>query len=144
QRAPVCHWQLNYGSTMIASGLISSPQLPLQNSRSWIAATPELERLAAWLKERQHEGAAALLDLREMLYDCSTSSGGSAMLLRFRITLAAVFALSFCFPHKLTSQAVYGSIVGTVQDPSGAAIAGAKVTIRNLERDVANETTTNE
>jgi Carboxypeptidase regulatory-like domain len=63
---------------------------------------------------------------------------------RFRIMLAAVFALGLCFPHKLASQAVYGSIVGTVLDSSGAAIANAKVTIRNLERDVANETTTNE
>src|SRR5437764_5942864 len=80
--------------------------------------------------------------LHEMLYDCSTQGG--SMMRFFRITLVAVFALSLCFAPKLCSQAVYGSIVGTVLDSSGAAVVGARVTIRNLEREVANETTTNE
>ncbi len=44
----------------------------------------------------------------------------------------------------LSAQAVYGSIVGTVLDATGAAMPGAKVTIRNIERDVTNTTTTNE
>jgi len=52
--------------------------------------------------------------------------------------------LGLSLPDKLFSQAVYGSIVGTVLDASGAAVAGAKVSIRNVERDVANSTTTNE
>src|SRR5207244_1322855 len=42
------------------------------------------------------------------------------------------------------AQAVYGTIVGNVADQSGAAVVGAKVTIRNLERDVVNLTSTNE
>ncbi|MCX6592252.1 MAG: TonB-dependent receptor [Acidobacteria bacterium] len=42
------------------------------------------------------------------------------------------------------SQAVYGTIVGTVVDPTGAAVAGAKVTITDTGRDVATSATTNE
>jgi hypothetical protein len=41
-------------------------------------------------------------------------------------------------------QAVYGSIVGTVNDPQGAAIAGAKVTVTDLTKGTSEETTTNE
>ena len=41
-------------------------------------------------------------------------------------------------------QAVYGSIVGTLLDSSGAIVAGAKIMIRNLEQDVVNNRTTNE
>ena len=41
-------------------------------------------------------------------------------------------------------QAVYGSILGTVTDPSGAAVAGAKVTVTSQTKNVSTETTTNE
>ncbi|MDQ6678783.1 MAG: carboxypeptidase-like regulatory domain-containing protein, partial [Acidobacteriota bacterium] len=68
----------------------------------------------------------------------------ATMPLRLRVALAAVLATAFWFTDKLSAQAVYGSIVGTVLDTSGAAVAGAKITIRNVERDVTNTTTTNE
>src|SRR5579871_5325400 len=42
------------------------------------------------------------------------------------------------------AQAVYGSILGTVTDPSGAAVNGAKVTVTSQTKNVATETTTNE
>ena len=42
------------------------------------------------------------------------------------------------------SQAVYGTIVGTVADSSGAAVPNAKVTITDMGRDVTQTTTTNE
>ena len=45
---------------------------------------------------------------------------------------------------RLEGQAVYGSIVGSVVDQSGAPMIGVKITIRNPERDTSNETTTNE
>ncbi|MGA7767097.1 MAG: TonB-dependent receptor [Candidatus Sulfotelmatobacter sp.] len=57
----------------------------------------------------------------------------------------AVFSLlcSLWVPSAL-GQAVYGSILGTVTDPSGAAVAGAKVTVTSQTKDVSTEATTNE
>jgi len=57
----------------------------------------------------------------------------------------AVFSLlcSLWVPSAL-GQAVYGSILGTVTDPSGAAVAGAKVTVTSQTKNVSTETTTNE
>src|SRR5690242_14020819 len=43
-----------------------------------------------------------------------------------------------------SAQAVYGTIVGTVTDSTGAAIPGAKVTITDIGRDVVQTTSTNE
>lgn len=42
------------------------------------------------------------------------------------------------------AQTIYGSISGTVSDPSGAVIVGARVTIKNLETGLTRETTTND
>src|SRR6476660_5440956 len=41
-------------------------------------------------------------------------------------------------------QAVYGSVAGTVSDPQGAAVVGAKVTVTSLTKGNSDETTTNE
>jgi hypothetical protein len=41
-------------------------------------------------------------------------------------------------------QAVYGSIIGTVTDPQGNAVAGAKVTVTSVTKNTSDETTTNE
>src|SRR6266478_1737617 len=41
-------------------------------------------------------------------------------------------------------QAVYGSIIGTVTDPQGNAVAGAKVTVISVTKNTSEETTTNE
>jgi len=41
-------------------------------------------------------------------------------------------------------QAVFGSILGTVTDPSGAAVNGAKVTVTSQTKNVSTATTTNE
>src|SRR5260370_28602543 len=56
-----------------------------------------------------------------------------------------VFSLlcSLWVPSAL-GQAVYGSILGTVTDPSGAAVNGAKVTVTSQAKNVSTETTTNE
>src|SRR5437016_1255652 len=42
------------------------------------------------------------------------------------------------------AQAVYGSIIGTVTDPQGGAVVGAKVTVTSVAKGTAYETTTNE
>lgn len=61
-----------------------------------------------------------------------------------RFFIASLLATVLCWSPKLDAQAVYGSIVGTVVDSSGGAVSGAKIIIRNIDRDVTNETTTNE
>jgi outer membrane receptor protein involved in Fe transport len=42
------------------------------------------------------------------------------------------------------AQAVYGSISGTVTDPSGAVVSGAKVTITNVDRKTSDTVTAND
>ena len=39
----------------------------------------------------------------------------------------------FTVPHPGTAQVLYGSIVGTVEDPSGGRVPGAKVTVNNQD-----------
>jgi hypothetical protein len=57
------------------------------------------------------------------------------------LVLCLVCAMS-ATPAK--GQAVYGSILGTVTDPQGAAVAGAKVTVTSLTKNTSDETTTND
>jgi hypothetical protein len=45
---------------------------------------------------------------------------------------------------SLLSQAVFGGIIGTVTDPQGNAVTGAKVTVTSVTKSTAYETTTNE
>lgn len=52
--------------------------------------------------------------------------------------------LLLCAPALAFGQAVYGSISGTVTDPSGAAVAQAKVTIVDTGKGINYATTTNE
>jgi outer membrane receptor protein involved in Fe transport len=42
------------------------------------------------------------------------------------------------------AQAVFGSVLGTVTDPQGSAVSGAKVTVTSATKNTAVETTTNE
>ena len=53
------------------------------------------------------------------------------------------FLLSLWVPAAV-GQAVYGSILGTVTDPSGAAVAGAQVTVTSQTKAVSTVATTNE
>jgi outer membrane receptor protein involved in Fe transport len=54
-----------------------------------------------------------------------------------------VFLCGFCVPGAF-GQAVFGSILGTVTDPSGAAVANAKVTVIDQGKGTTDQTTTNE
>src|SRR5258708_12719913 len=57
--------------------------------------------------------------------------------------LVLCLALGFGASTSL-GQAVYGSIIGTVTDPQGNAVAGAKVTVTSVTKNTSEETTTNE
>src|SRR5260370_1255371 len=69
------------------------------------------------------------------------SQGGHSMRSGCLIT---VLWLAACLPTELAGQAVYGSIVGTVTDSSGAAVPKAKVTIADVGKGVNYTTTTND
>src|SRR5580692_8798362 len=57
--------------------------------------------------------------------------------------LVAVVLLALSLPSA-SGQAVFGSIFGTVTDPSGAAVPNAKVTVTNARKGTTDEATTNE
>jgi hypothetical protein len=57
--------------------------------------------------------------------------------------LVLCLALGFGASTSL-GQAVYGNLIGTVTDPQGNAIAGAKVTVTNIAKGRTDEATTNE
>jgi hypothetical protein len=65
-----------------------------------------------------------------------------------RSALVAVAVLSllvaFAWTPDASAQAVYGSILGTITDPSGAAVAGAKVTVTDQRKGTSDQTTTND
>src|SRR2546429_9143743 len=46
--------------------------------------------------------------------------------------------------NTASGQAVYGSIIGTVTDPQGNAVAGAKVTVTDITKGTSEATTTND
>src|SRR5712692_6176569 len=57
---------------------------------------------------------------------------------------AALTALLLGFSSLAGAQIGGGSVVGTVTDPSGAAVAGAGLAIINVETNVKNTTTAND
>jgi hypothetical protein len=64
-----------------------------------------------------------------------------------RSALAAVVVLGLLGTLCVSSafgQAVYGSILGTVSDPTGAAVNGAKVTVTSQTKNVSSDVTSNE
>src|SRR5947208_10942276 len=63
--------------------------------------------------------------------------------LRLGWILVGCLAFLLC-TSSATGQAVYGSIIGTVTDPQGNAVAGAKVTVTSVTKNTTDETTTND
>lgn len=55
-----------------------------------------------------------------------------------------VLVLVLATPHWIYGQQVYGSIYGTVTDPTGAGVPNAKVVITDTEKGTRSEVTTNE
>ncbi|HEX5735491.1 MAG TPA: TonB-dependent receptor [Blastocatellia bacterium] len=64
---------------------------------------------------------------------------GKLLLLPLTLLLAII-----AMPVSIRAQAVYGSISGTVTDPSGAVVSGATVTITSVERRTSDIVTSNE
>ena len=60
------------------------------------------------------------------------------------VAVAACSLLCSLWVPLAVGQAVYGSILGTVTDPSGAAVAGAKVTVTSQTKNVSTTEATNE
>lgn len=63
------------------------------------------------------------------------------------VALAGILVLCLLFAMSASparGQAVYGSIIGTITDPQGGAVSGAKVTVTSATKNTSDETTTNE
>src|SRR6478736_4933407 len=58
--------------------------------------------------------------------------------------VALLSLLCILWVPSALGQAVYGSILGTVTDPSGAAVSGAKVTVTSQAKNVSTVATSNE
>src|SRR5256885_3572694 len=61
---------------------------------------------------------------------------------RFIVAALVVCSLTIVTASAF-GQAVYGSIFGTVTDPSGAAVSGAKVTVTSVRKNITEQATTN-
>src|SRR6266498_1777323 len=75
---------------------------------------------------------------RKSLVYAFTHSGSRKTIASTLITLVLVLSASFAFAQGI----VTGSISGTVQDPQGAVVSGAKVTAKQLDtnREYTGET----
>ena len=60
------------------------------------------------------------------------------------VVVALLSLLCGLWVPSVFGQAVYGSILGTVTDPSGAAVNGAKVSATSQSKNVTTEANTNE
>ncbi|HXG95113.1 MAG TPA: TonB-dependent receptor [Blastocatellia bacterium] len=60
------------------------------------------------------------------------------------LLLLSLLLIPLAFTASARAQAVYGSIIGTVTDPQGAAVAGATVTVTDLTKNVSSTVQTNE
>ena len=59
------------------------------------------------------------------------------------LLLTAALVAAVAYAPAAMAQAVYGSIAGTVTDPSGAALPGVNITITSVERRTADTVVTN-
>src|SRR6266849_5913317 len=83
--------------------------------------------------------------VRQILYERAQGEAGK---MAKQISIAAMLAICVCLV-TLTAQpgwgqAVYGSIIGTVTDPQGAAVANVKVTVLDQRKGTSDTTTTND
>ena len=63
----------------------------------------------------------------------------------FKFVIAICIGLiSFNFPFQAVAQAVFGSIIGTVTDSSGAVVPNATVTVTDVSKGTSQQVKTNE
>src|SRR5205807_7853813 len=62
---------------------------------------------------------------------------------RFIVAALVVLWSLTIITASAVAQAVYGSVFGTITDPSGAAVAGAKVTVTSVGKNITEQATTN-
>jgi hypothetical protein len=62
----------------------------------------------------------------------------------FFFSVLSAFVLMISWSSRTGAQQVFGSIIGTVTDPSGSAVANAKVTIQDITKGTSFEVTTND
>ena len=68
-----------------------------------------------------------------------TASPGGHRPIAIYLAVALALICALAAPRAAAAQVLYGSVVGSVHDPSGAAIPGATVTITHLETKAARE-----
>src|ERR1700741_5211724 len=59
-------------------------------------------------------------------------------------TFVFCLGLSLLLAPKASGQAAYGTVIGTVTDPTGEAVPNGKVTVTNTGQGVTQTTTTND
>src|ERR1700730_11942387 len=64
--------------------------------------------------------------------------------LRVVCWVVVTLALAFSGAHRVVAQEVTATVTGTVTDTSGAAVAGAVVNVKSIERGVVYSATTND
>src|ERR1700693_4671833 len=112
------------------------------------------DRRESWWSGRPGIGAVCLSVRFLILRDCE-SEPGSVVPMKPAVQISAkwkfasaffilAFAMSFLNSAPLFAQGTAGRIVGTVTDQSGGAIAGATVTVTDVERNVPRTLTTDQ
>src|SRR5260370_18459033 len=71
------------------------------------------------------------------------SHGGVPMEIRKHVLTSCILSLLLCMVSVLTAQVQNGQFTGTVTDPTGAAIANAKVTVSNVATNLSVSVATN-
>src|SRR5215467_16198968 len=61
----------------------------------------------------------------------------------FVVGMFALLVILFAAASQSPAQAVYGSIIGTITDPQGAAVGGAKVSVASVTKGTTDQVTTN-
>jgi|GraSoi2013_115cm_1033766.scaffolds.fasta_scaffold189089_2 hypothetical protein len=76
-------------------------------------------------------------------YETSVRVARTTLLQRSSTTFLTVAALLFLIAGQAVCQVLYGSLVGSVTDSTGAVLPGAEVQVRNLDTGILLQAKTN-